>query len=141
MCVGDVFELRASDGSVRVRLAVTSPRRPCSAVDRRHGKRFVAGGVRHCCLGSGLAGIFLRVLSPGVVTRGDTLVLVERPHPTWTMRRVSDLLYGAPEFSGRSVAKWRGTVEELHELAEVAELGWCEYREEVVAIRDALAKK
>lgn len=66
------------------------------------------------------------------------LRLLKRPHPQWTLRRVSELLYG----DDRTVMKYAtrgcvreefcGTESELTQLAELEELGVCEYREEAV---------
>ena len=42
---------------------------------------------------TGLGGIFLRVTTAGTIAEGDTLRLVNRPHPAWTLARVAHLLY------------------------------------------------
>eukprot|EP01047_Picozoa_sp_COSAG01_P100432 COSAG01_NODE_30285_length_619_cov_0.575000_1_plen_116_part_01 len=36
---------------------------------------------------------FFRVLRPGQLAPGDTLVLKARPNPEWSLSRVSDLIY------------------------------------------------
>ena len=48
-------------------LQVTSPRRPCSKIDRAFGEMWNGQGVRAHCAKSGRAGIMCRVLSPGAL--------------------------------------------------------------------------
>ena len=91
---------------------------------------------------SGLGGIFFRVLTPGPLAAGDSLQLQRQAHPTWTLSRVSDLIYGDPVgvVKGCVRPKWRGTLPELCELAGMEELGVCEYREEAVKFLKARAR-
>ena len=53
-------------------------------------------GVRALCAKTGLAGFFCRVVEEGELDDGDCLSVVERPHPQWSLERVSRLLYGMP---------------------------------------------
>ena len=55
--------------------------------------RYKGYGVRRRCAGTGQAGWFFRVLTPGTLSAGDTLRLLKRPNPTWTLWGVCDLLY------------------------------------------------
>jgi MOSC domain-containing protein YiiM len=77
-CVGDVV---AAGG---VRLQISQPRGPCSAIsmrwDREDLLRIVTQRRR--------AGWYLRVLEPGTLSRGDRYEVIERPHPGWTVDRV-----------------------------------------------------
>lgn len=41
-----------------------------------------------------LGGVYFRIKSPGEIAVGDTLLLVDRPHPEWPLHRVGSLLYG-----------------------------------------------
>lgn len=64
---------------------------------------------------TGRTGWYYRVLEPGQAEPGDTLDLVDRPHPDWLLTRLTRLLY-------------RDTMA-LDELAAMAELpalaeGW-----------------
>jgi MOSC domain-containing protein YiiM len=124
-------------GEPVLRVQVTSPRRPCSKVDVRHGQTYTAAGVRAHCAATGLAGFMVRVLEPGTLQRGDRVRLVARPCPGWSLRRVSALLYGDPtavmEYLHRGVrrAEWAGSDAELLELADLPELAVCEYKEEL----------
>lgn len=74
LCVGDVFHVFGPGGGKRtLELEVASPRRPCSNVDQRHGKRYNQRGVRAHTARTGLAGWFYRVLEEGDLAEGDTL--------------------------------------------------------------------
>jgi MOSC domain-containing protein YiiM len=74
VCIGDVFHVFGPGGVKRsLELEVASPRRPCSNVDKRHGKRYNQRGVRAHTARTGLAGWFYRVLEEGEIAEGDTL--------------------------------------------------------------------
>ncbi len=99
VCVGDEFEVvrGGAVGAAAVvvcRLQVSSPRRPCSNVDAAFGDTNSVRGVRAESARTGMAGIFCRVLVPGTIQAGDTWRLTKRPHPAWSLRRISALLYG-----------------------------------------------
>lgn len=125
LCVGDLLEVtrstrsttaadagadgRGADGvaaAVVLRMRVASPRWPCYKMDSRHPLPLTRERVRELkrqgattsglCLASGLAGVFCSVCDPGTVAEGDVITVVERPHPTLTCRRVSELCYGHP---------------------------------------------
>jgi hypothetical protein len=144
VCIGDEYEL-ASKGGAPVRLQVASPRRPCARLDERHGKSFSARGVRAHCARTGLGGIFMRVLVPGALRAGDTLRLVSRPHPGWTISRVSWLLHGHDDAVMRYISRgvtrdeWMGTEAELRELAALPALAVMEYKEELVRMLPELS--
>ena len=73
LCVGDTFDVVGRDGQRRaLQLEVASPRRPCSNVDKRHGKIYTQGGVRSYTSRTGTAGWFFRVLAEGELAQGDT---------------------------------------------------------------------
>ena len=79
VCVGDVFHVFGPDGTKRaLELEVASPRRPCSNVDQRHGKRYNQSGVRAHTARTGLGGWFYRILQEGQVAEGDTLRCAQR---------------------------------------------------------------
>lgn len=171
LCIGDVLQVtsakRGSAAQVTsgpLRLQVTCPRRPCARIDMAHGKTFSKHGVRAHCSKTGCAGFFCRVLSPGVVSHGALLEVVERPWPQYPIARVADLLYGMDGAADRAVyrlpglerktragtvrmehesdqasvvASWRGSIAELRELAEMPELCAFEWRDELAAMRDA----
>ncbi len=123
-----------------LRLVVTSARRPCSRVDERFGKTWGAAGVRAVCARTGLAGVLLRVASPGTVAVGDALTVAARPNPAWPVLRAASLLYGHPDaavaYARRNVrrAEWLGTDAELRELAALPELAELEHRDQLRAM-------
>ena len=83
VCLGDV--VRAGTAL----LQVSQGRQPCWKLNDRFGQPNVARTMQH----SGRTGWYYRVLQEGAVQAGDTLEIVERPHPAWTVRRLADLLF------------------------------------------------
>jgi len=81
VCVGDVLEVG------QARLEVASPRGPCADISRRWNAEWLLKRVVELRR----TGWYLRVLREGVVTRGDAVRLVERPHPAWTVDRLTAL--------------------------------------------------
>ena len=53
----------------------------------------------------------MRVLEPGELKEGDTLELVERKYPKWTLYTIGDKLYGSAGALPATWAKWSGTLE------------------------------
>ena len=79
VCIGDVLEIGEA------RLQVSQPRQPCATLARRHQVRDLIKLVQR----NGRSGWYLRVLREGDVTAGDPIVLLDRPHPGWTVRRAA----------------------------------------------------
>lgn len=77
VCIGDIFAIGDS------RVQVSQPRSPCWKIDRRLGvadaSRFVEA--------AGVTGWYYRVLVPGTIAPGDSIVLLERPTPELTLAR------------------------------------------------------
>jgi MOSC domain-containing protein YiiM len=71
---------------------VSQARQPCWKLNERFGVPDMARRVQD----TGRAGWYLRVLEPGTVGAGDGILLLGRPHPSWSLQRLMDLLYGAP---------------------------------------------
>src|SRR5690606_21427296 len=71
---------------------VSQARQPCWTPNARFGVPDMARRVQD----TGRAGWYLRVLEPGTVGAGDGILLLGRPHPSWSLQRLMDLLYGAP---------------------------------------------
>jgi len=84
VCIGDRFRL----GSCR--LQVSQPRQPCWKISRRWGIKTFTKRVTQ----TGRTGWYLRVLTPGRICAGQQLELIDRPHPTWTVARANDLMFG-----------------------------------------------
>ncbi len=83
VCLGDRLRL----GSALVE--VSQARQPCWKLSDRFGIADMARRVQD----SGRSGWYYRVLETGNVQAGDTLALVDRPHPHWPLPRLSELLY------------------------------------------------
>lgn len=83
VCVGDVFRF----GSARIQ--VSQARQPCWRLNVRFEQPHMARWVQQ----SGRTGWYYRVLEPGQVQSGDHLVLLERPAPDWSLRRLLHHLY------------------------------------------------
>lgn len=107
ICVGDVYRLGSAT------LQVTQARQPCWKLAYRSGIPDLALQVQK----EGRTGWFYRVLEPGEVSAGDELELLERPHPTWDLKRLLATMYLTP-LNRR----------ELEEIAVLPELtqGWRE---------------
>ena len=82
--LGDRFRL----GTALVE--VTQARQPCWKLDHR----FQAKGVMALVVKTRRTGWYYRVLEPGYVRAGDTLDLVDRPHPEWPLASLFALLIG-----------------------------------------------
>lgn len=83
VCLGDVWQI----GSVR--LEVSQPRQPCWKLSRRWRVADLARRVTQ----NGRSGWYLRVLTPGEIAAGDELILLNRPHPQWTITRAQQVMY------------------------------------------------
>ncbi len=81
--IGDVYEV--GDSVVEV----SQPRGPCSKLARRWNSPDFVKRV----IGNGRTGWYLRVLNEGLVRAGDAVLLLERPHPEWTIAAVNQLTY------------------------------------------------
>jgi MOSC domain-containing protein YiiM/ferredoxin-NADP reductase len=95
--IGDIFRL----GSVI--LQVTQPRKPCFKLalrynnDQRIASRMVL---------EGRTGWYFRVLQEGRLSEGQSLMLLERRHADWSIRRVNKAAYDSsvPEDELRAIA-------------------------------------
>jgi MOSC domain-containing protein YiiM len=110
VCIGDVLRI----GGVTVQ--VTRPREPCFKL----GLRFKDPQILRELLRSGRSGWYLRVLEPGLVEAGASIIRNSHPNPAWSVARLSRGL--GPH----------ATIEELAELAELPGLA-AEIRDSVRA--------
>lgn len=108
VAVGDIFRL----GTALVQ--VSQGRQPCWKLNRRFGVPDMARRVQR----SGRTGWYYRVLEPGAVTQGDTLELIDRIAPDWSLHRLWTALY----VDRMNTAELEGMVG-LEVLAE----GWRKY--------------
>jgi len=83
VCIGDVYEV----GTAVVQ--VSQPRGPCWKL----GRRWNRPDFPRLVLSTGRTGWYLRVVGPGSVCAGDSLQLVDRPYPEWTIQRANDVAY------------------------------------------------
>jgi len=83
-CVGDRYRL----GSALVE--ISQGRQPCWKLGHRFGVATVPATV----VTTRRSGWYYRVIEEGAVAGGDTLELVERPLPEWSVERVFHLLIG-----------------------------------------------
>ncbi|GAA5073932.1 MOSC domain-containing protein [Lysobacter panacisoli] len=83
ICLADVVRIGTA------LLEVSQGRQPCWKLNDRFGDPRVARRMQH----SGRTGWYYRVLEEGDIVAGDTMELVERRHPDWSIRRLSDLLF------------------------------------------------
>lgn len=77
ICIGDIWE------ADEVVLEVSQPRLPCYKLSRR----LDAEGFHLELIETRAAGWYCRTLHEGDVEAGQTLRLLARPHPDWTIRR------------------------------------------------------
>lgn len=83
VCIGDTWQAGP------VVFQVTQPRQPCWKLSRRWGIPDLAKQV----IENGKSGWYLRVLAEGEIAAGCDFVLIERPHPNWTVQQASDLMH------------------------------------------------
>ena len=89
VCIGDVYTL-GDPAAGGVIVQVSQPRQPCWKISRRWKHRTLTKRVGQ----TGRTGWYYRVLQPGRIQTGDTVVLAERLHPDWNIARANDVLMG-----------------------------------------------
>ena len=110
VCIGDVWALG------EVRLQVSEPRKPCNHISRFHHREELLKAV----IDTGRFGWYLRVLQEGRLKAGDEVLLLERPHPEWTVARAMRARLGKSKDPATAAA-----------LAAVAALG-ADWRERLL---------
>lgn len=83
ICIGDLWRA----GSVL--LQVSQARQPCWKLNLRFGVADMARRVQ----ASGRTGWYYRVIETGTLAAGDSLRLIDRPHPDWTLARLLHVFY------------------------------------------------
>lgn len=84
VCVGDRYRTQHCE------FQISQPRQPCWKISRRWKDKTLTKAVAQ----SGRTGWYVRVLGCGSLAVGETLVLIDRPHPKWTVARANDVLFG-----------------------------------------------
>ena len=82
MCIGD----KVHAGSAV--LEVAQSRLPCFKLNYQFREPELSRYVQD----HGMGGWFYRVLEGGLITSGDTIAVIERPYPQWTLARVQHYL-------------------------------------------------
>ncbi|MCD6672278.1 MAG: MOSC domain-containing protein [Burkholderiaceae bacterium] len=83
VCLGDTVRVGG------VVLQVSQSRQPCWRLNHRFGVADMARRVQE----RSRPGWYCRVLQPGELRAGDSIELLERPHPEWPLERLMRLLY------------------------------------------------
>lgn len=83
VCIGD----RIAIGNIIVE--VSEPRLPCYKLNHRFGVKDMAKRTQTLFR----TGWLYRIIKPGIVTAGDMVRLLERPHPSWTVARIEYYLF------------------------------------------------
>jgi len=105
VCIGDRFRL----GSALVE--VSQARQPCW----KQGDRLAWAALPDLMVREGRYGWYYRVLEPGQAQAGDDLILIDRPFPDWTARRVFDLLVGGKHKEDRAALAFLSDMDVLFE--------------------------
>lgn len=90
VCIGDRWQL----GDVVVE--VSQPRQPCINLVRRWNRPSLVKEV----VANGWTGWYLRVITPGMLSAGDDVTLLDRPHPEWPIPRAHRAMYGLSQDPG-----------------------------------------
>lgn len=83
VCLGDRWRIGDAE------LEVSQPRQPCWKLARRWRVKELTLWVQQ----TGYTGWYVRVTREGTVTPGDTIEVVERPLPEWTIERANRVMY------------------------------------------------
>ena len=118
VCVGDVFRV----GGIVVQ--ITQPRQPCWKLARRWRIKDLAVRVEE----TGRTGWYFRVIETGAVEAPAGFVLVDRPHPSWTIAEANAIMHhrkedwaGAAELAKCAAlsASWKMTLARRAEMRSV----------------------
>lgn len=93
VCIGDVFSL----GDCL--LQISQPRQPCWKLSRRWDLPKLAVRVQQ----TRRTGWYLRVVQEGEIASGQTMSLVERNHPQWTITQCNEVMFARPRDADRDI--------------------------------------
>ncbi len=100
-CIGDIYEI---NNLSPVTIQITQPREPCVTLARKHNSRTLGPAIHE----TGHTGFYCRVLQTGQIFAGDTLQLIERPNPHWSVHRTMRLMFNKD-----------ASQDELHEITNL----------------------
>ncbi|KAJ4371867.1 hypothetical protein N0V86_008421 [Didymella sp. IMI 355093] len=103
VCIGD----RIAIGDIIVE--VSEPRAPCYKLNHRFEVKDMAKRTQTLFR----TGWLYRIIKPGTIAAGDTVQLLERPHPDWTVARIEYYLFLETD-----------NIEKMKEIIEIQQLGW-----------------
>lgn len=83
MCIGDKVKVGT------VLLEVSGPRQPCFKLNYRFNEATISRFTQHL----GMSGWYYRVLETGEVKVGDSIEVIERPNPEWSIAKIQYYLY------------------------------------------------
>ncbi|KAK4502658.1 hypothetical protein PRZ48_006084 [Zasmidium cellare] len=89
VCVGDIYSIR-DEIDTQVLLEVSEPRMPCYKLNMR----FQNSKMLKTVLRNGQVGWQFRVLKTGNIKAGDSMMLVKRPNPRWSVKNVHRVVHG-----------------------------------------------
>jgi MOSC domain-containing protein YiiM len=90
VCIGDVF------GVGEAVVQVSQPRTPCGKLAGKNRQRLLTRWVAQ----SGYTGFYMRVLSEGLVSKGDAFQPIERHPECISVTAVDDIAFGRSEVEG-----------------------------------------
>lgn len=136
ICIGDTFKIKGGNSNLKIQ--VSSPRKPCYKIDKKHKSVYGLKGLKRYSLTNGLAGWFCSVISEGTISKNDTFELIDRAYPDWSLTKISKMIYGNGNYKIQSACKaeWVDTTEELDKLINSDELAYCEWKEELIEVRN-----
>lgn len=82
-CIGDRYSLGEAE------VQVSQPRQPCWKLARRWHVKDLAARVEQ----NGRTGFYFRVIRHGHVQAGDSVTLLDRPYPEWTIARCNEIMH------------------------------------------------
>ena len=86
VCIGDRYRIG------EVLLEVAGPRQPCGKLANRVGVPEIPERMQS----DGTTGWYYRVVEPGMIEAGQSIELMDRPLPDWTVARIIYGLYSTP---------------------------------------------
>jgi MOSC domain-containing protein YiiM/ferredoxin-NADP reductase len=105
VCVGDIYRFGGEEG---VLIQISEPRQPCFMLNHR----FEVKDMSLRSQNGNRTGWYCRVLKEGYIQASDSISLIKRKYPRWTIKEMQKVLYVD-----------RKSWEAIRELSELDELG------------------